>query len=102
MIKVADIQREVAEHYSLPVEAMREPAGIGTRANAPARQLGICLAARLTQHTSVRIGQFFGGRDHSTVLFAVSQAEKRIARDPETREAARVVTKRLLNARGVL
>lgn len=101
---IADIQREVCAHYHLPAEAMREPDGVGARLRdrSRPRQLAMCLASRLTRHSSIRIGQLFGGRDHSTVIKGVAAVERRIGSDPETREAARTLTKRLLPMIGVM
>lgn len=104
MIFVRSIQAAVAEHFKLPVEAMRERDGIGTRLRERAhpRQLGMCLASRLTDHSYCRIGQLFGRRDHSTVITGIRAAERRIANDPDTREAARTLTKQLLHESGLL
>jgi chromosomal replication initiator protein len=89
VIRVADIQRVVAEHYGLPVRVMKEP---GRRGNAPngrayarQRQVAITLAVRMTDHSLSRIGDFFGGRDHSTVIHAIRVVEQRAERDPTLR-----------------
>ena len=34
----------------------------------------------------VRIGQIFGGRDHSTVIHSIRKVEEQMARDPEFRK----------------
>jgi chromosomal replication initiator protein len=85
MIFVADIQRAVADHYGLPIEAMREPDGASgsrQRERARPRQVAMRLATHLTEHSLVRIGQFFGNRDHSTVISACKNVD-RLRRDDE-------------------
>jgi chromosomal replication initiator protein len=76
---IASIQRKVAAHYGTPLEAMREPFGpqAGDRILSRPRQVAMCLAARLTDHSYARIGHFFGGRDHSTVIHGARRAEAR-------------------------
>lgn len=101
MILVSAIQREVAKHYRIPEGIMREPRPTGyTKANCLAhsrpRQAAIYLATRLTRHSYNRIGQLFGGRDHSTVLHAMHKTEQRLRTDPETEASMRAVARRLL------
>ncbi|QDV21722.1 helix-turn-helix domain-containing protein [Aureliella helgolandensis] len=48
-----------------------------------ARGLAIHLARKLTPASLQQIGQFFGGRDHSTVLHASRKVENLIESDPE-------------------
>ena len=95
---VADIQREVAAHYRLPLEAMHEPDGLGsrTKGRAHARQLGMYLASMLTPVSTPELGRRFGGRDHTTVLYGRKRAEERVVADPNTREVAVKVTRFLL------
>jgi chromosomal replication initiator protein len=38
-----------------------------------------------TKWSLPRIGQFFGGRDHTTVLHSLRRMEDRAARDPDLR-----------------
>jgi chromosomal replication initiator protein len=45
------------------------------------RQVGMYLARRLTGLSLERIGAYFGGRDHSTVLHACRKVEKAIRQD---------------------
>ncbi len=47
------------------------------------RQVCMYLARKLTDHSFEEIGSHFGGRDHTTVLYACQQIEERRARDQE-------------------
>jgi chromosomal replication initiator protein len=54
---------------------------VSQRRNADAvmaRQCGMWLARRLTELSLPQIGRLFGGRDHTTVLHAISRVEQRI------------------------
>lgn len=94
MIFVADIQRAVAEHYGEPYSIMRERDGFGSRVRSHVRprQLAMCLASRLTEQAMTDIGRRFGGRDHSTVIYAVKVVEERAKSDPETSATLRKLT----------
>ena len=50
-----------------------------------ARQVSMYIVREITQMSMVEIGQTFGGRDHSTVVYAVRQVEKDIKKDPHTK-----------------
>lgn len=82
MITIASIQRGVAREYRVPLRIMREPDGIGARMpqHAHPRQVAMALAFRLTDHGFSRIGHYFGGRDHTTVIYALSAVERRRAK----------------------
>ena len=43
------------------------------------------IVREITQMSMVEIGQTFGGRDHSTVVYAVRQVEKDLKKDPHTK-----------------
>jgi chromosomal replication initiator protein len=85
VILVADIQRAFAREHGIDPAIMREPDGLGARKRprAWARQEAMHLALMLTPHSTVRIGQFFGGRDHSTVIEADRRVAERRRRDPD-------------------
>ncbi len=53
-----------------------------TRQVMLARQAALLLGRRLTGHALVALGGMVGGRDHSTVMYGIRQAEERAARDP--------------------
>lgn len=50
---------------------------------ARARQVALLLGRRLTGHSLAALGGMVGGRDHSTVLYAIRSAEERVASDSE-------------------
>ncbi|MFW5698454.1 MAG: DnaA ATPase domain-containing protein [Planctomycetota bacterium] len=71
----------VAQHY-----AVRPGDIAGKRRHRPvalARQLALLLGRRLTGHSLQALGGMVGGRDHTTVLYNIRQAENRIAADPD-------------------
>lgn len=98
MIFVRDIKRETAKHFGLPVETMDQRFGEWPVAHK--RQAAMCLAARLTDQSYKRIGDLFGGRDHTTVLHAIRQTEQRRRNDLAIAKALREVTFTLLREAG--
>lgn len=97
MILIRQIQDAVADHHGIPPETMRAPDGFGSRDHyiSRPRQQAMAICSVLTKHTSVTIGRFFGGRDHSTVIHAVKVTRQRSS-DPEVSSAMRHVARRLL------
>ena len=56
-----------------------------TNAIAFPRQIGMYLARKITRMSLEEIGGFFGGRDHSTVLYAVEKISRLSSEDPNCR-----------------
>jgi len=67
------IKNLVADHFSVPVEKL----GGKTRKRqfVIARQLSMYLAKHLTDKSLKAIGQMFGGRDHSTVIYSIKTVQ---------------------------
>lgn len=63
----------VAEYFSLKSRDLR--ARGRTKPVAEARQIAMYLARELTNDSTTEIGSKFGGRDHSTVIFACKKIE---------------------------
>ncbi|MCB0531652.1 MAG: chromosomal replication initiator protein DnaA [Lewinellaceae bacterium] len=67
-ITVEFIQELVAEHFNVPVERLHQETR--KRNIVIARQLSMFLAKKLTNKSLKAIGETFGGRDHSTVIYS--------------------------------
>ena len=60
------------------------------------RQVAMYLMREFTSHSYPEIGQFFSGRDHSTVVYAVQKVTEQVARDRELEEQIQTVKGSLL------
>ena len=60
------------------------------------RQVAMYLMREFTSHSYPEIGQFFSGRDHSTVVYAVQKITEQVARDRELEEQIQTVKGSLL------
>jgi chromosomal replication initiator protein len=67
-ITIEFIQQLVAEHFKLPVERLHQETR--KRNVVIARQLSMYLTKKLTNKSLKTIGDEFGGRDHSTVIYS--------------------------------
>ncbi len=67
-ITVEFIQNLVAEHFAVPVDKLHQETR--KRNIVIARQLSMYLAKNLTNKSLKAIGEMFGGRDHSTVIYS--------------------------------
>lgn len=61
------------------------------------RQISIYLCKNLTELSFNKIGEYFGGKDHSTVIHAVKKVEFYIENDPFIKEKVDTLTKDLKN-----
>ena len=80
-IEIADIQRTVADYYNIEISDMK--AKKRSRAIAFPRQVAMYLSRELTDYSLPKIGEAFGGRDHTTVLHAYEKISDNIQQDPE-------------------
>jgi chromosomal replication initiator protein len=86
-VTIEEIQKRVAEHYNIRLTDMSSPRR--ARNVARPRQIAMYLAKQLTSRSLPEIGRRFGGRDHTTVMHAVSrvaelmQADAAFAEDVE-------------------
>ena len=85
LVTVENIQKTVAEYFKIRESDLRSPKR--SRTIARPRQLAMSLAKELTNHSLPEIGERFGGRDHTTVLYAtrkvaeLREADAQIADD---------------------
>ena len=64
---------------------------------AQARQIALLLGRRLTGHSLDALGGMIGGRDHSTVLYSIRQAEERLTKDPALQRDVAEMTQTILD-----
>ncbi len=87
------IKKAVAEYYTVRIDDMS--AKIRTKEIANARQVAMYLSRELTSGSLPKIGEEFGGRDHTTVLHAYAKIKNAIKEDKEVNEALKNILKSL-------
>ena len=68
MVSIDNIQKTVAEYFNIRASDLLSSKR--SRTIARPRQVAMALAKELTNHSLPEIGENFGGRDHTTVLYA--------------------------------
>jgi chromosomal replication initiator protein len=86
-LSVERITREVGRFYKIPPARLRGKSR--QRGTLVPRQIGMYLARTLTELSLDRIGAYFGGRDHATVLHACRKVEQALVTDPALAGAIR-------------
>ncbi len=81
VITIHEIQKVVSEHYGIKMEDFA--AKKRTKSIAFPRQIAMYLSRELTDSSLPKIGEEFGGRDHTTVIHAHEKISKLIKSDPE-------------------
>ncbi|MBX7165098.1 MAG: AAA family ATPase [Pirellulales bacterium] len=84
-VKLPEIARLCARRFHLTLADLRGPSR--RRTTCAARQLAMLLAREEGPFTMAAIGQYFGRRDHTTVMHACRQAAAAVEADPVLREA---------------
>lgn len=85
-----DIINETAKYFSISVKDIRGQSR--TRNTALARQIAMYEIRKLTNLSLSDIGEFFEGRDHTTVLSSIQKIEKNISVDKEFSQMVRDIT----------
>ena len=81
---IDEITKVVTEHFGVKLSELQSKRR--TNAVAYPRQIAMFLARKITRHSLEEIGGFFGGRDHSTVLYAVEKITKLLTKDRECKQ----------------
>jgi len=76
---IADIQSAVAEHFNLKQTDLQSKKR--SHAISHPRHIAMFLARALTDMSYKDIGTYFGGRDHSTVMYAEDKVRTRLEAD---------------------
>jgi chromosomal replication initiator protein len=92
-ISLLVIQRAVCEQFRIPPEDLTSP-----RRDRPiclARQVAMYLMRELTRQSLAEIGRMFGGKAHSTVIYACDKLEKEMQTDADLALTVRSLKARL-------
>jgi len=92
-ITIDEIQRKVADHYTLRLEDMHSSRR--SRNVARPRQVAMYLCKKLTPRSLPEIGRKFGGRDHTTVMHAVRKIEELVGGDIAFADEVKALTRKL-------
>jgi chromosomal replication initiator protein len=84
VITMEHIQRKVADFFGIKLSDMR--AKNRTKSVAFPRQIAMYLSRQLTHASLSDIGRAFGGKDHTTVIHAVSKLQLLIQEDPKLKQ----------------
>ena len=79
-VTIETIIRVVSEHFGLTpndLKAKRKPQNV-----VYPRQLAMHIARKITEFTTTEIGEYFGGKDHATVMYSDRKIIERIKNNP--------------------
>ena len=95
-ITVENIQKLVADHLKVPVETLFGKTR--KRSIVIARQLSMYLAKTMTDKSLKNIGEVFGGRDHSTVIYSIKTVQDLMETDTYFKETVLELEKKIKNS----
>lgn len=73
------INKQVAEYFDIDPEKIRKKGQQGDMVEA--RQIAIWCIRQLTQLSLKAIGDYYAGRDHSTIIYSIQTVNNRIQTD---------------------
>jgi len=96
-VTIEQIEHAVSDYFHLRASQLRSKRR--SRTVALARQIAMYLCRQYTHASFPVIGDYFGGRDHSTVIHATQSVEQRLQQDPAFRDAVARIERLLHTAR---
>lgn len=92
-VTIEKIIEEVARTFSVTPQDIRSSKRSSAISNA--RQISMYIVREITQLPLTSIGDEFGGRDHSTIVYALQQVEKTLAKDKKTKAMVEDIIKNI-------
>ncbi len=92
-ISIEMIQKEVADFYGLRPSDMQ--AKKRSKMIAFPRQVAMFLSRDMTENSLPEIGEAFGGRDHTTIMYACDKIEKTLEEDTGLARAVNQIRKKI-------
>lgn len=90
---IASIQRAVCDEFG--VEMLDLLSSRRTRQVVRPRQIAMYLARRMTHRSMPTIGHMFGGRDHTTAIYAVTTVARLRKSDPAVDKAINAIIEKI-------
>jgi len=84
VIFIENIQKILCKYFNIKFSELKSKTR--SRHIALPRQIGMFIARKLTDKSLVQIGQYFGGKDHTTVMHACEKIEALLETDFELRQ----------------
>jgi chromosomal replication initiator protein len=78
-VTIEEIQKGVAAHFNIKVSDLKSPKRLKNLVIP--RQIAMYISRQLTSSSYPEIGERFGGKDHSTIIYAIKKIEKQIKDD---------------------
>jgi len=94
-ISIESIQKQVADHFKLKVADLKSEKRY--KNFVIPRQIAIYLSRELTKASFPEIGEKFGGKDHSTVIYAVKKMKTLMDSKPDILDSYEVIKRKLLS-----
>lgn len=92
-VNIGSIQKAVSTHFNINTSDLKSKKK-QKRVVLP-RQISMYLARRLTKMSFPEIGAHFGGKDHSTIIYAVNKIEKQITQDQQIKNTVNKLINKL-------
>ena len=92
-LTISEIQNKVAKYYHVTVSELRGKKRVKTIVIP--RQIAMYLSRKLTDASLPKIGQDFGGKDHTTVIHAYDKITKAVKKDNAIKKDVNALLKEL-------
>lgn len=92
-ITISRIQQAVADYFHIAVDDLKSKRR--TQNITLPRQIAMYLAREITDSSLPKIGEEFGGRDHTTVIHAYEKIKEFIDNDPQINQMIKELTQQL-------
>ncbi|PLX96377.1 MAG: chromosomal replication initiator protein DnaA [Desulfuromonas sp.] len=94
-ISIDEILKAVCNHYNVKLTDIKSSKRLKTLVTP--RQVGMYLARTMTASSYPEIGDKFGGKDHSTIIYAMKKIEKMLKDDFTLRTTIEAIKQGLIN-----
>lgn len=93
-ITVEDIQKKVTGYFNIKISDIKSSKR--TKKFVHPRQIAMYLCRQLTTYSYPEIGEYFGGKDHSTVIHAIKKIEAELETNTSLKQSIKNIKNTLL------